>query len=441
MRRTSYEERIMISTLSAAGHSDGEIAQQVGWGIATVGKWRRRHERQGRVGLVAKVGRPESGALSSFAPELVACVRALRQAHPGWGAKTLRARLQSEENWPVLPSRASLARWLKAQGLVRRYERHQALPQPSRTDAQAPHEEWELDARGCEKIAGVGVVSLLNLNDRFSKVKLCSYPCWLGEQRAQRHPNTVDYQLVFRLTASEWGLPDRLRVDRESVFYDNGSQSPFPTLFHLWLLALRVDLIFGPPHQPTQRGLTERSHQTWYHQVLEGQSFAGQEGLAHALRQHRHFLNWQLPCASLAETPPLVAYPQALIPRRLYRPEWEAEILELAPIYAYLSQGRWFRKASHSGAISLGAQTYSLGLPWVKKDVDITFDPADQHLLFFAPDGNLQRRLPIKGITKADLMGPLGPLVQLHGFQLALPFSWHDWQVLQLCETLPATTY
>jgi hypothetical protein len=37
-------------------------------------------------------------------------------------------------------------------------------------------------------------------------------------------------------------------------------------------------------------------------------------------------------------------------------------------------------------------------------------------------------------------MGELGPLANLHGFQLALPFTWDEWRVLRLCETLVTTT-
>ena len=112
-----------------------------------------------------------------------------------------------------------------------------------------------------------------------------SYPCWLGEQRASRHPNTADYQLVFRLAASEWGLPDRLAVDRDSVFYDNTAKSPFPTRFHLWLLALEIDLVLGTPGRPTERGTTERSHQTWAQQVLQGATFANWQALWQALEE------------------------------------------------------------------------------------------------------------------------------------------------------------
>jgi transposase len=442
MRTTTLEERMMILNLAQTGHSDREIAQRLGWKLSTVRKWRRRGQKEGRTALVSKMGRPASGTMNSFPPGVRETVRALRQAHPGWGPLTLYLELETEPSLAgqELPSRPTIARWLKQEGLTRPYERHQDLPQPPPRSAYAPHEAWEMDAQGRQKVSGVGVVSLINLNDRFSKVKLLSYPCWLGEQRANRFPNTQDYQLAFRLAATQWGLPDRLYVDRDSVFHDNHTPSPFPTPFHSWLTALGVELVFGPPFRPQERGMTERSHQTWDKQVLEGQSFAHWKALWQALQQRRHFLNERLPCSTLGNVPPLVAHPEARHPRRLYRPEWEAELLDLSRLYQYLSQGRWFRKASNVGAVGVSQQHYVLGIKWARKEVEITFDPADQHLVFYSPALEKSKRLPIKGITKTDLMGQLGSLAQMDEFQLALPFTWAEWQVIQLCEILDDTS-
>lgn len=440
MSMTSLEDRMTVVALAQAGHTDADIAARTGWSVSTIRKWRRRGIQHDLKELASKMGRPPAGAMSTFSPVVVDMLHAWREAHPGWGPLTLRLELESDAamQHESLPSRTTIARWLKETGLTRVYEWHQALPQPSSTSAQAPHEEWELDARGHEQVAGVGVVALLNMNDRFSRTKLLSYPCWLGERRASRHPTTEDYQLAFRLAASEWGLPDRLFVDRDSVFYDNGSKSPFPTRFHLWLQALGVVLVIGAAHRPQKRGITERSHQTWDQQVLTGQTFEAWEQLRLALTRRRDFMNECLPCASLAGQPPLVAYPQTRTPRRGYRPEWEEELIDLRRVYAYLAPGRWFRKGSNVGAFSLGNQRYVLGKDWIGQDTEITFDPSDQHLVCRSPEVDKPKRLPIKGLSKTELTGELGPLVCLPHFQLALPFTWDEWRVTRLSETLVA---
>lgn len=293
-----------------------------------------------------------------------------------------------------------------------------------------------MDARGHELVPNVGIIALINLNDRYSRVRLLSYPCWLGTQKVTRHPTTEDYQLVLRLAFAEWGLPDRIGVDHDTVFYDNGSKSPFPTRLHLWLLALGVSFVFGRMGRATDQGVTERSHQLWAQQVLVGQEFASWEALYQALGQRREFLNTHLPCASLGEVPPLVAHPEARMPRRLYRPEWEAELLNLSGVYAYLAQGRWFRLVSEVGTASLGGQVYVLGRAWTKQQVEIMFNSSDQRLIFRSADAQQTKRLPIQGITVQTLMGEMGPLVNLPMFQLALPFTWDEWRVIRLCGSL-----
>lgn len=439
---TDLQDRVTIDRLAQVGYTDPQIAAAVGWKVRTVRKWRHRAQRHGRKRLVSIMGRPATGALSSYPSLIRETLRAWRIAHPGWGPKTLRAELEADERFKgrQLPPLSGIAGFLKEQDLTRPYERHSELPQPRSQAASGPHEEWEMDSRGQEYVPDVGVIALINLSDVLSKAKVISYPCWVGQKRATRRPRTEDYQLTLRLAFTEWGLPDRITVDHDSVFYDNTCKSPFPTRLHLWLLALGVDLVFGRHGQPTDQATVERSHQTWAWQALEGQTFADWDRLRAYLEQRRHFLNHRLPCRTLGDVPPLVAYPEALHPRRLYRPEWEAELLNVSRVYDYLAQGRWFRQVSQVGTASLGQQVYGLDVTWGREAVEITFDPMDRHLVFHSADGEREKRLPLQGISTTDLMGELGPLVNLDQFQLALPFTWDEWRLTRLCETLGGTT-
>ncbi len=441
-RITTLQDRVTMDQMSQQGYTNSQIASEVGWTIPTVRKWRRRARRDGRKGLASKMGRPVIGALSSYPVRLRETLRAWRVAHPGWGPKTLRAELEADERFEGqrLPSLSGIANFLKEQDLARSYERHSELPQSTSQATSAPHEEWEMDSRGQERVPDIGIIALVNLCDEFSKAKIRSYPCVVGQKRATRRPRTEDYQLVLRLSFTEWGLPDRIAVDHDSVFYDNTCKSPFPTRFHLWLLALGVDLAFGRPGRPTDQATVERSHQTWAWQALKGQTFTDWDRLRAYLEQRRSFLNYRLPCSTLGNRPPLTAHPEALQPRRLYRPEWEAELLNLSRVYAYLAQGRWFRQVSQVGTASLGRQTYGLGVTWGREAVEITFDPTDRHLVFLSADGQREKRLPLQGISTTNLMGEMEPFVSLDHFQLALPFTWDEWRQVRLCETLGGTT-
>jgi hypothetical protein len=442
MKYTSLQDRVTIGELAAAGCSDQEIAEHLGWQPRTVRKWRRRLQTLGRAGLVSKMGRPAQGALSSFSEPVAATLRHWREGHPRWGPLTLRVEATQDRSLAGqrLPSRTTIARWLKAKRLTHSYQRHWDLAQSSEATAQAAHEAWEMDAYGTVSVPDVGKISLINVNDCFSHAKLLSFPCLVGDARVERHADTADYLLVLRLTFVNWGLPQQLRVDRDSIYRDNTSKSPFPTRLHLFLLGLGIELVIGPAHQPRKRAITERTHQTWAWQVLEGQTFVDWDALWRALEARREFLNHSLPCRACDNLPPLVAHPQAAVPRRPYDPQDEPAMFDLDRIAAYLAQGEWFRKASNVGVVTIGDQHYTLGQQWAKHEVQVTCDPTERTLIFLDHDALQTKRLPIKGISYTELAGDMGRLFQLHPYQLPLPFTWSERRLARLCETLSGTT-
>jgi len=438
MCASSYPERLKIEHLSKKGLTDRQIAEQLGFSIPTVRKWRRKLTQAGKGGLLSRMGRPKRGALSSYPGEMRAQLKGWCTQHPGWGAKTLREELGLSEAFQDqrLPSRAALARWLKEHGEVRLYEKHSQLPETSQRSAQRCHEEWEMDARGYSRVPTLGLISLIDLNDVYSRVKLLSYPCWVGQKQIERYPSTEDYQLALRLAFTEWGIPERLSTDHDRVFYDETSKSPFPTRFHLWLLALGIELQFGRMYRPTDQGLTERSHQTWEHQVLEGATFTCYQSLWQTLEQRKTFLNLHLPCTSLGDRPPLVAHPQARLPLRGYRPEWEEELLDLNRVRIFLTQGQWFRKVSAVGTISIGRHIYHMGYDWRPDGyAELTFDADKSEFIGRTPSGK-EKRLPVDWLTKEELLGELFQFQKIP-FQFALPFSKTEWRAL-FYEQLPA---
>ena len=434
---TLLAERIDILESSEAGEETWRISRRLGWRKSTIRKWRNRGRQLGRVGLVSPMGRPERGALSSFPEEVLTTLLRWRREHPGWGPVTLGKELEQHPAFrgQKLPGPASIGCFLKERGLTKQYDRHQELPKEEKPIG-LPHEVWEMDAQGYRFIADVGQVALINLNDRGSHLRLMSYPCWLGDKQVERHANTGDYQTALRLAFVDWGLPQALQVDHESVFYDNKTKSPFPTPLHLWLVALGITLHFGRHGQATDQGMTERSHQLWTGQVIQGVTFANWQSLYEALYQRRDFLNAILPCSSLDNQPPLVAYPQAHHSGRPYRLEWEAELLDLNRIEAYLGRGRWFRWVANNGIISLGGTIYYVGRQWKQQQIEVTFDPDTRQFCCFDAAGQLLKSCLLRGISIESLMGDVFPLIHFPVFQLVLPFSWDAQQVIRLYQTV-----
>jgi hypothetical protein len=434
---TSLAERIEIGERWGAGQKDPEIAAAMNLPVWTVRKWRRKYQKEGRSGLGSRMGRPRIGALGQSPLALRDTIRELRKAHPGWGPITIRMEL---ENMPCftglkLPSRSRIAAFLKQEELTRKYERHVALPQPQATDPQRAHEEWEMDAQGALKVLNLGRVSIINIMDRFSRVKVGSSPCL-----NPAHPSTPDYQLALRQAFVNFGLPQRLSLDHDSVFFDNTHASPFPSVFHLWLIALGVEVRFIDKRPPIAHSLIERSHQTVCQQAVAGQHLRDEVALHESLAARLDFLNWRYPSRSLASQPPLIAHPEARHSGRLYRLEWEEALLDMQRVYDYLAKGRWFRRVGPVGVFSLGHYRYSVGRTFSNQMVEVAFDSQTIEYICLPPDGSEAIRVPTKGLTKSALMGELSPLMACPAYQLALPFSPSAWREMMLANELTGTT-
>jgi len=434
---TSFAERLEIGERWEAGQSDTAIALALQRPLPTIRKWRRRYQHTGRDGLVSKMGRPATGALGGCSREIVDEVLRMREAHPGWGPLTILVELRKDTRFDGLrlPSRARIAVYLKQKEKVRKYERHHDLPQPSAVTVNRPHQEWEVDAQGKIAISGVGSASIINILDVFSHVKIDSLPCL-----RTTHANTQDYQLILRRAFVHYGLPEQISFDHDSVFYDNQTASPFPTLVHLWLLGLHVGVRFIHKAPPLEHAHIERHHQTITQQALVGQTFATRNQLQQALTGRLLFLNTEYPSACFDGQSPLLFFPQAKRSPRPYRLEWERECLDLQRVYDYLAKGRWLRLTSSVGMFSLGSQRYNAGSQFARQTLDITFDPQTLEFVCRPERGAHPLRLGVKGLSKQVLMGELDPLTAIPNYQLALPWSRQAWRESVLCLTMGDTT-
>ena len=434
---TTFPERLDISERASAGQSDPEIAAALGCSVWTVRKWRRRGQQQGRAGLTSQMGRPSTGPLSTLPAEMRECILRLRRAHPGWGPTTLLAELRVDPHWKdqPSPSRSRIAALLKAEKLTRGYQKHSELPTPAIQPQGAPHDEWELDAQGRMHVAGVGNVSLITIIDVVSRLKVESYPCL-----ETTNPPLPAYQLMLRRAFLTLGLPRRITLDHGTVFYDNTSPSPFPTRLHLWLLALGIDVCFTRKRCPTDHAKIERTHQTMTLQALLGQRWPDQSALWAGLDARRAMLNEHIPSSVFQGLAPLQAYLQAAHSGHFYRPEWEAEMLDLDRVFEYLANCRWFRRVRANGRLDLGGYDYYLGVSWRNHMLELHFDAKQGCFLGQLTGQQTTLTFPPQGLTKADLMGELSHLLSLPAYQLALPFTYEAWRQLEYSHLLIGTT-
>jgi|GEM_PF-1619139 len=415
MDKITTKEYHLIEEMVKTGQTNKQIATRLGWSLRRVEKWRfriRHHQSMG------SMGRPPKTPMDHFSVALCEQVEKWRVDYGGWGSITIHTELLLNEKWSSckLPSISSIYRLLSYKGLIKPFERHSDLSVFLQLKAESPHDIWQIDGRGNETVNGVGIVSLLNIKDVFSRMHISLYPAPM--KTSKNHPTTAQYQNAFRLGAIQHGLPRQAQTDHASIFFDNNSKSPFPTQFYLWLLALGIQPIFSRVHIPQDQAKVERSHQTTWNLLNRKSPYANWQHFFEHCQQRRIWINEQMPCAPMDGNPPLTVFPHAEHSGRAFNPASEADSLQLSNIFDFIENGLWFRTVSKDQTISLGNQVYYLSQAPILKKAEIKFRKTDQCFLITIND-KICFKTPIKGMTKQDLIGDVSlplPDVQLKLF-------------------------
>jgi hypothetical protein len=175
-------------------------------------------------------------------------------------------------------------------------------------------------------------------------------------------------------------------------------------------------------------------------QALLGQHWPDQTALWAGLDARRTMINQYIPSRVLQGQAPLQAYPAAAHSGRSYRPEWEAEMLDLTRVFQYLAACRWFRQIKSHGRVGIGGYQYYLSTAWRGRTVELHFDPL-QGCFIGQPEGiETTVTLTPQGLSKSELMGELAVLLALPAYQLALPFTHEAWRQLEYARALAGTT-
>lgn len=333
-------------------------------------------------------------------------IKKLREEHPGWGAGFILQEMVEKQGYSYadLPDIASVNRYFKEVGLIPLRIPSRDLPRSKKTSTvRYCHDRWEMDAQGPVKTSGLNYVAMINVKDTKSKAYIMSFPVMVDSQKHQ--PKTLHYQWALRLAFVEWGLPRVVQVDKDSVFYPNTAQSPFPTLLHLWLLSLGIVLDFIKYPPPIKNAMVERSHQTIARQVLQGQFHSCWKDLWLTCNERRDLLNRVQVNPHAKSRPALLAFPNVVKNRRTYEIEKENQQMQLKRIYKYLSDCDWYRSTSKDKTFSLGGWVYYLKKAKPKTQMHIKFSNRDKKLICRDVNEQIIDRIPVKGLTIIKIMG------------------------------------
>jgi hypothetical protein len=375
-------------------------------------------------------GRPSKGIASSIGEDLERKILAYRLLYPDWGAKSILNELIEKDGLDplTLPSIRTIARLLSSKGLTKNHQKLRPLSNQLSSPVKEPHDCWQMDDKGAEIYEGIGFVGMINLKDKVSSTYTHSLAVKLPHSRS--HPNISDYQCCLRLGFSEFGLPKAIQADHGTNFYENRTGSAFPTILHLWLIGLGVELIWARTYRPTDQAAVERSHQTTHQQNNRTKPYKNIQELQQHIDYRRKQLNEKIDCDTFGK-PPLVAFPNANHSTRQYNCLCEEQIFETNRIDKYLADKQWFRKVSSNHTISIGGHSYYIKEAKPNSELNITFDDQNRQLNFH-DDKELIACQSIKGIDFNTIAGE-NFMFQLKNKQLQIPF---DWETIKITTTL-----
>jgi transposase InsO family protein len=217
-------------------------------------KWLRRYQREGLTGLIDRSRAPQHQAQAT-PPGVVAAIVALRQRHPHWGPRKLRARLQQLEPTGAWPAASTIGAILRREGLCprrRRRRRRVGAWQHERTVADQPNRVWTTDFKGQFRLGEGRLCYPLTIVDGYSRYLLAC--------RALPSTAATGVRATFERVFRTYGLPEVLRSDNGVPF--SGPALGGLSQLAVWWLRLGIRLERTRPHHPEDNGAHERLHRT-----------------------------------------------------------------------------------------------------------------------------------------------------------------------------------
>jgi transposase InsO family protein len=282
------QRREFVRLAELDGSNRRELCRRFGISPKTGYKWLAREE------LTDRSRRPLHSPARTAA-RLEQRIVELRHAHPAWGARKLRRRLQVVGL--AMPAASTVHAILRRYGLIdlARAGEHRAF---QRFEHTRPNALWQMDFKGHFGLEHGGRCHPLTVLDDHSRF------CVRLEACRNQHTATVRGHLeqAFR----RYGLPERIGVDNGSPWGDDGDSHD--TRLTVWLLRLGVRVSHSRPFHPQTLGKDERFHRTLKAEVLAGASFATMRAVQLRFDHWREIYNCERPHQALGYAPPISRY-------------------------------------------------------------------------------------------------------------------------------------
>lgn len=288
------QEFVMLA--NAADTNVSSLCARFGISRKTGYKWRSRFQ-VGNIQALADQSRCPHHSPRRTAASIEEHVLALRDEHPAWGGRKLRARLLAL-GYSNVPAASTITAILHRHQRIAPEEslRHQSF---QRFEHPEPNDLWQMDFKGYFATAA-GRCHPLTVLDDHSRFALELRAC------ADERTHTVQNALtgVFR----RYGLPWRMTMDNGfpwGVYL--GGRCRW-TRFTVWLLRLGVRVSHSRPFHPQTQGKDERFHRTLKVELLRDYAWRDLHECQKRFEYWRDQYNCQRPHEALQMQVPAARY-------------------------------------------------------------------------------------------------------------------------------------
>jgi transposase InsO family protein len=331
------EQRLEFVTLAGVeGANIAELCRRFGVSRQTGYKWIARFRLQRKDGLGNRPRRPHTSP-EKTAASVESAVLSLRDAHPAWGGRKLRARLLTMGQ-PEVPAASTITQILRRNG--RLVQSEAARPATTRFERASPNELWQMDFKGHVPMHRGGRCHPLTILDDHSRFSVGLFAC--GDEQTW----TVRQRLVeaFR----RYGLPERVLCDNGPPWGYSGGMRRHTELT-VWLLRLGVRVVHGRPFHPQTQGKDERFHRTLKAELLSRMDLLGLRHAQQSFDAWRDVYNLERPSEALGMA----------VPATRYRPS-ERAYSEKLPELEFSPEDQ-VRKVKHDGSLSFRNRVWFIG--------------------------------------------------------------------------------
>jgi transposase InsO family protein len=309
-------------------------------------KWLARADAGGEHALASRSRRPiRSPSRTDRAVEQR--IVALRAAHPAWGARKIKRRLEDLGNTDV-PARSTVNQVLLRQGLIDHAASRQHAP-PQRFQRSMPNELWQMDFKG-HFATDAGRCHPLTVLDDHSRYNLLLLAC------DQERLETVRGGLID--TMRRYGMPQAVLADNGPPWGSFGQDGNWTTL-GAWLVRRGVNVLHGRPNHPQTQGKEERFHRTLKAEALGSRSFRDNLHCQAVFDAWRTVYNRERPHEAL----------DLATPATRYTPSARAFVETLSPIE--YGPGDAVRRVCAKGTISYQGSAYRIGKAFKSQPVAV----------------------------------------------------------------------